>query len=243
MKVLVLAAGYATRLYPLTKDFPKPLLPIKGRPIIDYIIEKIGKIKDANEIMVITNSKFFPLFKSWAYKKSGPQRLRVIDDQTKQYEDRRGAIGDMYFAIQKMKIKEDLLVVGGDNLFDGQVKEFVSFARKKKKPVIGIFDIGKKSEATKYGVVTLDASRRLVGFSEKPKNPDSSLVAMCLYYFPKASLSLMREYYTLKSQKRDATGFYIDWLRTRETVYGFVFSGRWYDIGDHHFYREANKKF
>ena len=88
------------------------------------------------------------------------------------------------------------MVVGGDNLFDGQLKDFVSFARKKKKPVIGIFDIGKKSEATKYGVVTLDSSRRLVGFSEKPKKPNSSLVAMCLYYFPKASLSLMREYYT-----------------------------------------------
>lgn len=244
MKALILAAGYATRLYPLTKEYPKPLLAIAGRPIIDYIIDKLAMIRDVDEIIVVTNSKFIAKFRKWSKSIRCGKRLSLVDDLTRSHSDRRGAIGDMHFAIGKKRLKSDLLVIGGDNLFDGGLEDFLSFAGgKRPSPVIGAYDIKSRSKATKYGVIKVGASGRVVAFQEKPASPRSSLVAMCLYYFPKAKLDLVKEYFDSRRGKSDATGFYIDWLRRREKVYAFVFRGRWYDIGQHKFYQEANRKF
>ncbi len=110
-------------------------------------------------------------------------------------------------------------------------------------PVIGVYDIKNKAEASRYGVLGMDKNNIVVDFAEKPKNPKSALIAMCLYYFAKEKLGLIKEYLDEQASKRDATGFYIDWLRKKEKVYGFVFAGRWYDIGDYKFYQEANKTF
>ena len=258
-----MAAGYATRLYPLTKDYPKPLLKLGTKPIIDYIIEKLNIIDEVDEIIVITNSRFFPHFKIWSKKVKVNKKLSLVDDLTKTLSDKRGAIGDMDFAIKKKHIKEDLVVIGGDNLFDDNLKGFLSFAKEKTgKPVIGAYNIRNKIHAKKYGVLKLDKENKVIDFREKPNVPKSTLVAMCLYYFPKERLSLVKEYLnpvrntkSLRSKSRicngvnkvnkqcDATGLYIDWLRRRIPVYGFVFNGRWYDIGDHKFYNEAKKAF
>lgn len=244
MRVLILAAGYATRLYPLTKEYPKPLLEVKGRPIIDYILDKIYSVKEIDEIVVITNSKFISKFRKWRNTLRSARRIVLVDDLTKGLNDRRGAIGDMNFAITKRRIRDDLLVIGGDNLFNYDLNRFFSFAKKAGgNPVIGVYDIKDKAEAKKYGIVRLDKKRRLVDFEEKPSRPKSTLAAMCLYYFPKDKLRLLKEYITIHKQGQDATGFYIDWLRKETPVYGFVFGGNWYDIGDFKFYNKAKSGF
>lgn len=244
MKALILAAGYATRLYPLTKEYPKPLLEVGSRPIIDYIVEKLSALEDINEIIIITNSKFFSKFKTWRKELKSNKRITLIDDLTKSYTDRLGAIGDTQFAINKKRIKDDLLVIGGDNIFEGDLRDFISFVRiNNSHPIIGVTNIKNKAGASKYGVLKLDDRKRIIDFQEKPRIPKSSLVAMCLYYFPKAKLNLVKEYLDTKTNKYDATGFYVDWLRKKVAVYGFVFEGRWYDIGDRKFYREARKRF
>ena len=244
MKALILAAGYATRLYPLTKEYPKPLLEVEKRPIIDYIFDKLSAVAQIDEIIVVTNSKFVYQFKEWAAQKKSRQVISVVDDLTTSNEDRLGAIGDINFAVEHVKIDEDLLVVGGDNLFDGDLNGLLVFAKNNAPhPVIGVYDIQDVSHASRYGVVHLNDNSKVIDFREKPSNPESSLVAMCLYFFPKERLGLIGEYLASKAQKRDATGFYIDWLRNRVPVFAYTFHGRWYDIGDHKFYNEANKQF
>jgi len=244
MKALILAAGYATRLYPLTKEYPKPLLEVGDRPIIDYIVDKLVVVDDIDEIIVVTNDKFISVFKKWSQGLNLPKRLSLVNDLTKSHADRLGAIGDMEFVIRKKKVKDDLLVVGGDNLFQGELADFLSFARDRRPhPVIGAYDIRDKEQAAKYGVIKADRQGRIVDFQEKPASPKSTLVAMCLYYFPKEKLGLVEEYLGAKTQKYDATGFYIDWLRQQERVYVFTFGGLWYDIGHHDFYNKAKETF
>ncbi len=242
MKALILAAGYATRLYPLTKEYPKPLLKVGKRPIINYIIDKLEALDEIDEIFVVTNSKFMPQFEKWRVRLRSKKQISLIDDLTKSLSDRRGAIGDMNFAINKKRLKDDLLVMGADNLFNCNLKEFLSFVKGNASPVIGAYNIKDTRQAKKYGVIKLNKENKLVDFKEKPKNPKSTLIAMCLYYFPKEKLRLIKEYVNGKTYKCDATGFYIDWLRKRVPVYGFVFDGFWYDIGDHKVYREAKQR-
>lgn len=244
MKALILAAGYAVRLYPLTKKYPKPLLPVAGRPIIDYVIDKLDAIADLDEIIVVTNSKFISVFKKWLAAQKRKKRISLVNDLTRSPRTRRGAIGDIDFVIKRKRIKEDLLVIGGDNLFDAGLKKFIFFANSRKaSPVIGLYKLKNKSQASKYGVARLDRSGRVIDFSEKPKKPNSALVAMCLYYFPKKKLGRIKDYIDDYTHQRDATGFYIDWLRKKDPVYGFVFKGSWYDIGHHNFYEQAKRKF
>lgn len=244
MKALILAAGYATRLYPLTKEFPKPLLTIEQRPIIDYIIDKLERVNQIDEIIVITNSKFYWRFSKWRTKIKTQKHISLIDDLTKDHASKRGAIGDMDFAIDKKRIKDDLLVIGGDNLFDGDINDLLAFAKtKKNNPVIGAFDIEDTVKAKEYGVIKMDKENRIIDFQEKPLKPKSTLVAMCLYYFPKERLTLIKEYLNTEAKKSDTLGLYIDWLRKKLEVFGFVFCGRWYDIGHHKFYNEAKEAF
>jgi len=243
MKALILAAGYATRLYPLTKEYPKPLLKVGQRPIINYIIDKFQALDDIDEILVVTNSKFMPQFQRWRELLKSRKRISLVDDLTKSHSDRRGAIGDINFVINEKHLKDDLLVIGGDNLFNADLKEFLSFVKGNPSPVIGAYNIRDISQAKNYGVIKLGAKFKLIDFKEKPKNPESRLIAMCLYYFPKGKLRLIKEYLDSKTDKHDAMGFYIDWLRKKVAVYGFRFAGFWYDIGDPKSYQEAKEKF
>ncbi len=242
MKALILAAGYATRLYPLTKEYPKPLLEVGQRPIIDYIVDKLDALDGINEIIVVTNSKFMPKFKRWLSRQHTKKQISLVDDLTKSLRDKRGAIGDINFAVNKKRLKDDLIVMGGDNLFNASLKEFSSFINGNPNPVIGAYNIKNKAAAKKYGVVKLGANSRIVDFKEKPDRPKSTLIAMCLYYFPKEKLKLIKEYWDTKTNKHDATGFYIDWLRKKVPVYGFVFGGFWYDIGDRKVFQEAKQR-
>jgi len=244
MKALILAAGYATRLYPLTKEYPKPLLEVKGRPIINYIVDKLKNISAIDEIYVVTNSKFIRLFHRWAKMKKLSKKITLIDDLTKSNRDRLGAIGDINFVIDKQRIKEDLLVIGGDNLFSEALKGFLDFSKKNIPAAsIGLFKLRQKKDASRYGVAGLNKQKKVISFFEKPKHPQSSLVAMCLYYIPKDYLSLIKEYIGGKDKQADTTGGYINWLKDRADVYGYIFGGLWFDIGDYKYLNAAKEKF
>ena len=244
MKVLILAAGYATRLYPLTKDYPKPLLEVKGKPIINYLIEQIGIIPAIDEIFVVTNSKFIPIFRKWAKSIKSKQKITLVCDQTKNNRDRLGAIGDLNFVVLKKKIRQDLLVIGGDNLFNGSLAKFINFSRQHVSAAsLGLFRLKQKKDASRYGVVVLNAQDKVTGFWEKPKAPKSNLVAMCLYYIPKDCLGLSRDYLQEMKNKVDATGSYIAWLKNKIAIYGYVFGGAWFDIGDYKYLNAAKNNF
>lgn len=244
MKALILAAGYGIRLYPLTKQYPKPLLEAGKKPIINYIIDKIELLTEIDEIVVVTNSKFAALFEKWAAGLKTSKIISIVDDLTTTVENRRGAIGDIKFSVDEKHIEDDLLVIGADNLFDDDLKGFLSFAGKNKLyHLIGAYDIADIRQADKYGVISVDKENKIIDFEEKPKFPKSTLVAMCLYFFPKDKLKFIDEYLKSKANKFDATGFYIDWLRKRDSVYAFKFGGRWYDIGDHGVYNKIKEGF
>ena len=243
MKALILAAGYATRLYPLTKKYPKPLLEVKGRPIINYIIDKLELVGDIDEIYIVTNSKFISIFRKWAKNIKSPKKITLVNDRTKSNQDRLGAIGDINFVIKQKKLKQDLLVVGGDNLFSGSLPEFLAACRKNISSAgIGVYRLKRKKDASRYGVVRLNKLNKVISFQEKPKHPDSNLVAMCLYYVAKDYLYLISAYLQDKKVKTDATGSYIAWLKDKADVYGHIFKGSWFDIGDYKYLNAAKKE-
>ncbi|KPK96761.1 MAG: hypothetical protein AMJ95_12400 [Omnitrophica WOR_2 bacterium SM23_72] len=245
MKALILAAGYATRLYPLTKYYPKSLLTVKQRAIIDYIIDKLQVLDAVDEIIIVTNSKFISQFRKWLNSRIIGKRISLIDDLTKDNASRLGAIGDMDFVIRKKDLRDDLLVIGGDNLFEDELHGFLRFVEThKNNPVIGVHQLKDKAHASKYGVLKIDKKNKVIDFQEKPPRPQSRLVAMCLYCFPKGKLGLVRKYMRIKTRKKaDAVGSYINWLSRKVDTFAYVFHGRWYDIGDHKFYAAAKDDF
>ncbi|MBF0533132.1 MAG: nucleotidyltransferase family protein [Candidatus Omnitrophica bacterium] len=244
MKVLILAAGYGTRLYPIIKDTPKALLEINGRPLTNYILDRFNGIADVNEVIIVTNNKFYQHFLQWRDGQKGlPYRITVVNDLTQTPEDRLGSIGDIDFAIRAARLDEDIVVVGGDNLFDFNIREYLAFAGQQREAVtIGLYDIGSLKDAVKFGVVGTDKNNKIISFQEKPAEPKSTLIAMCFYYFPKATLGFVADYLA-QVKKSDTAGDYIRWLREKKEVYGFKFSGQWYDIGSVEAFYEAQKAF
>ncbi len=222
MTVLILAAGYATRLYPLTLNKPKPLLEVGGKTILEHIFERIGRLGRVNRCFIVTNQKFFGNFKEWAERHEFKAPIEVINDETTTNENRLGAIRDIEFVIKKKNIDDGLLVIGGDNLFNGDIKDM--------------------QKAKIYGVAKVDSFGKVVDFKEKPAVPESTLIATCVYYFPKEKLKLIPEYISL-GKGQDAPGNYIKWLSEKGEMYGFVFKEAWYDIGDIKSLKEANKKY
>ncbi|MFC1592680.1 nucleotidyltransferase family protein [Candidatus Omnitrophota bacterium] len=241
MKALILAAGYATRLYPITNHKPKSLLTIKGKPIIEYIINKILQIKTLDEILIITNHHYIKEFERWLRDYPCILPIRLIDDGSISVQDKLGSIGDMAFAIKEKQIKDDLLVVGGDNLFSFTLNKFVDFATSGKNSVfIGAYNLNGKMQANKFGVLKLNEQGQVIDFQEKPSSGNgSSLVSMCLYLFPSEKIPLIYEYLNHKDN-HDQAGNYISWLSKRDSVYGYTFNdGSWLDIGDIDAYTEA----
>ncbi len=242
MKAILLAAGYATRLYPLTLNFPKALLPINCVPVINIIIRKLEIIADIDEIIIVTNKKFFMDFKNWQKEYRFKKKITIINDNTTSDEDKLGAVADLAFVIKKKRLSEDIIVVGADNLFDSKLGNFIKFCRSTRRICVGAFDFKKRSEVDKYGVVKLDKNKKIIDFKEKPRQPKSTLVAMCLYFFPKEKLGFI-DRYLQSNKKTDAVGHYISWLIRKGEAYGYKFIGEWFDIGDKQQYFKANKTF
>jgi glucose-1-phosphate thymidylyltransferase len=243
---VVLAAGYATRLYPLTLNIPKPLLHItRDKTVIDFIVAELEKIAGVKEIIVVTNHKFAGDFKVWAKKRRSKLSISVLDDGTHCNEDRLGAVGDISYAVKKKKIDSDFLVFAGDNLFDQGVGRFYEFATSRRPHAsIGLFDIGSKKDACRFGVVTVDRRGKILSFEEKPAKPKSTLVATCLYFFPQETLKLLERYVSDQETSKDAPGNYIRWLLGATGVYGFTLKkGHWHDIGHFDSYKEVVSQF
>jgi glucose-1-phosphate thymidylyltransferase len=243
MKALILAAGYGTRLATVIKDTPKPLIPVGNRPLVDYVVDKLQAIKSLTEIVVVTNNKFTTHFQQWADSRKGGLPIRVVNDGTNFPEERLGSVGDIRFVWQRESSLEDWLIIGGDNLFDQDMSVFMDFATLKTPAVsIGVFDIKDIAAATKFGVVALGKDQKVTSFQEKPKMPLASTIAMCVYYFPKQTIAYLEEYLS-QSNAVDAAGSYIQWLSEKKNVYGFQFSGKWYDIGSIESLEEARARF
>jgi glucose-1-phosphate thymidylyltransferase len=242
MDALILGAGYATRLYPLTQDRPKPLLPIGGVPILERICGQLGQTGTIGAIHVVTNHRFADHYEQWLRdyraRRRTPSDIRIHDDRTTTPENRLGAIGDIQFVLEAAPITGDLLVIAGDNLIGGSLSPFLAAAASQGTSV-GLKDLRSKNLVSLYGVVERGADGRILGFEEKPAQPKSTLIAIGLYYFPKASLPLIRKYLDLGNSK-DAPGYYLQWLHRETPVFGHVIEGEWYDIGDLESYRTAD---
>lgn len=244
MTVVILAAGYATRLYPLTLNTPKCLLPVAGKPMLDWIGEKLKPIESIGETVIVTNAKFFDKLNDWKKKAHWPGPLRVLNDGTSSNETRLGAIGDLRLAIRQCRLDTDLLVLASDNLFKEGLENFTHFYKTKKDAIcVGLHDIGDRQLASgRFGVVEVDQSWEVKGIEEKPLSPKTSFIGMGVYAFPKSSLPLVDEYLAHPHAK-DAPGFYLQWLVGRFKIFGFLFSGMWYDIGNLQALKEADRAF
>ena len=233
MKALILAAGYATRLRPLTDDLPKQLLPVGGRPIVDWILDNI-RAGGIDDVHLVTNARFAPLFAGWAERNG----VTVHDDGTSTNETRLGAIGDIRF----VGLDDDVLVIAGDNLFDYPLSDFVDFWRSKDgASAVAVHDVGDRELAKQYGIVEVDADGRIVACVEKPDDPPSTLAATATYLYTRAHLRLI-ETYLAEGNNPDPPGNFVVWLHTREPVYAYEFAGGWYDIGDRDQLLEADNR-
>jgi glucose-1-phosphate thymidylyltransferase len=238
MKGLVLAAGYATRLYPLTLDKPKALLEVGGRPMLDHVLERLEAM-GVDETIVVTNAKFTPHFEEWAEGKEG---VTVVNDGTTSNDDRLGAIGDIGFVLEQLGVDDDLVVIAGDNLFSEDVSGFATFGRKVDAPVLAVHDVGDRSRMHEYNQVELDVEDRITFFEEKPSDPRTTLAGVALYYYPRAALPLVRQY-LVDGNNPDQPGRLVQWLYPRTPVYAWRLPGIWYDIGSAETLEEADHIF
>jgi glucose-1-phosphate thymidylyltransferase len=242
MKVLILAAGYATRLYPLTLTQPKPLLAVAGKPMIDYVLDNIAPIGGIDRVYVVTNEKFAGHFQRWSEGYRGAEsklEFTIVNDHSTDDSNKLGAIGDMHLVLKQEKVDDDLIVVAGDNLFSQSLEDFGAVCREKKAPVLAIYDVGSLEEIKKYNSISLDATGKITFFEEKPKAPTSTLTGIALYYYPKSVLPLIHQYMAEKNNP-DQPGRLVQWMYQRTPVYTWRVPGIWFDIGSKESLEEAN---
>lgn len=246
MKLLVLAAGYATRLRPLTDHQAKPLLPVRGRPMLDHVLDRFYGAADVNEVFIVTNSRFAPDFADWAQRATADARypawqLRVFDDGTKSNEDRLGAIGDILFVLSESQSDDDLIVVAGDNLFTAPQRDFVEAAQRHG-VLVGVYDVGDLAAVQSYSNIGISEDKRITFFEEKPAAPKSTLAAIALYHYPRWAIPLIKQYIA-EGNSPDQPGRLIQWLYSRVPCYAYPIAGRWLDIGTRESYEEAQNLF
>ena len=245
MDVIILAAGYATRLYPLTLDRAKPLLEVAGKPIIEWGLDTLANVPGLGTIYIVTNDKFADDFQAWADRYQHRQsqlEFKVINDGSKSDDDKLGAIGDINFVVTGENLTEnDLLIVAGDNLFSESLAGFVEYA-KKTEATVAVYDVGDLEKIKKYGNITIDSRGVITHFEEKPEKPQSTLAAIALYYYSCEIVSLVTMYLAAGNNP-DQPGRFVQWLYTRKPVKTFQIKGKWLDIGSKETLEGANKAF
>jgi len=243
MNALILAAGYATRLYPLTLNKAKPLLVVGGRPIIEWVVDNLADVPDLETIYVVTNDKFAADFQAWSerYQDQHPEfKFKIINDGSKSDEDKLGAIGDINFVITRENLTQSsLLIVAGDNLFTESLTDFVVCARETE-ATVAVYDVGDAEAIKKYGNIAVDADGIITRFEEKPANPQGTLAAIALYYYSPAVLSLLATYLAAGNNP-DQPGRFVQWLYTRKPVETFQIKGNWLDIGSKETLEDADR--
>ncbi len=242
MKFLILAAGYATRLYPLTKNTPKPLLEVAGKSILERLLDKISVIDKIDHVYVVTNSRFSQAFEEWVGQYEYSKPLTVIDDGTTSNDNRLGAIGDIQYVIDQVDLLDDLMILAGDNLFDFDLRDFEQFFQEKNADVITAYEISDINLQRRVGIVELDPSARVLSFEEKPQEPKSSFGVPALYIYKQETLPLIKQYLD-EGNNPDAPGHFIPWLIKHKPVFAFQFAGGWHDIGTLESYQEAQLVF
>jgi glucose-1-phosphate thymidylyltransferase len=245
MKILILAAGYATRLYPLTLTRPKPLLDVAGKPMIEHVLDNIAPIPGIDRVYVVTNAKFAEQFQKWAdhYRATKAKlNFTIINDGSTDDTNKLGAIGDLHLVLTREKVDDDLIVVAGDNLFSQSVEAFGEYCRKKNAPVLAVYDVGNLEEIKKYNAITMDGDGRITFFEEKPKQPQSTVTGIALYFYPKSSLPLIQQYIA-EGNNPDQPGRLVQWMYQRTPFYTWRVPGIWFDIGSKETLDEANRIF
>ena len=233
MNALILAAGYATRLYPLTLNKAKPLLVVGGKPIIEWVVDNLAGVPDLETIYVVTNDKFAGDFQAWSerYQARHPEfKFKIINDGSKSDDDKLGAIGDINFVVTRQNLTQSsLLIVAGDNLLTESLADFVARARGTE-ATVAVYDVGDAEAIKKYGNITVDADEIITRFEEKPEKPQGTLAAVAVYYYSPAVLSLLTTYLAAGNNP-DQPGRFVQWLYARKSVKTFQIKGKWLDIG------------
>ena len=240
MKCLILAAGYATRLYPLTENFPKPLLSVGDKTILDWLVDDIDTAGVVDEYVVISNHKYARHFEKWAQKKQ--QKITVLDDGTDNNETRLGAVKDIQFAIDKLNIDDDMLVIAGDNVLDFSMTKFIEYSREKQSSCIMRYYEPDEKKLLKSGVVTVDESDKILNMTEKSSTPATHWCCPPFYYYTKNDAKLVQKGID-SGCGTDAPGSYIAWLCKQSTVYAMEMSGKRYDIGNLESYKKVKAEY
>ncbi len=230
MIVMLLVAGYATRLYPLTRDVPKALLPIGGRPMLDFIADQIDAVDGISKIVVVSNAKYADTFRDWAATRTQGAPVTVLDDGTVENGHRLGAVGDIAFGIERENIDEDLLVIAGDNLFTFRLADAVAFFRERYEDTVLVGHLPAGEDARRFAVVQLDEDNRVIGMVEKPEHPVGDIIAYAVYFYRQDTLPLIRQYLD-EGNNPDAPGYFPSWLHQRKPVRAYLFDGVCIDIG------------
>ena len=240
MKCLILAAGYATRLYPLTENFPKPLLKVGDKTILDWLVDDIYTAGLVDEYVVISNHKFAAHFEAWAKTKT--QKITVVDDGTESNETRLGAVKDIQFAIDRLQLADDMLVIAGDNVLDFSLTAFMAYAKKKNTSCILRYYEPEHKKLLKSGVVTVDRDDRVLCMTEKSPTPATHWCCPPFYYYTRQDAALVAK--GIESGcGTDAPGSYIAWLCSRTTVHAMEMPGKRYDIGDPESYEQVKRDY
>ena len=233
MKCIILAAGYATRLYPLTENFPKPLLKVGDKTILDWLVDDISSSGAVDGFVVVSNHRFSHIFQEWA-----PDGVTVVDDGTSTNETRLGAVCDIKFAIDSLSIDDDLLVIAGDNVLDFSLTKFIEYARSKGTSCIMRYYEPDDRRLRKSGIVEVDGDDRIVSMEEKPSNPKSHWCCPPFYFYKREDAGLVAEAIA-GGCGTDAPGSFIAWLSSKVPVHAMEMPGSRYDIGNLDSYREV----
>lgn len=240
MKCLILAAGYATRLYPLTENFPKPLLMVGEKSILDWLLDDLVENTEIDEYIVISNHKYAHHFEEWSKKKN--YKVTVVDDGTSTNETRLGAVRDIQFAIEQLNLDDDMLVMAGDNVLDFSLSKFVEFAREKGTSCVMCHEENELAKQQKTAIITVDENGLITSYEEKPKDPKGNLAVPPFYYYKVADAKRIRE--ALESGcNADAPGSFAAWLSKRMNMHAYVMPGKRYDIGDVKSYEYVKRLF
>jgi len=245
MKLIILAAGYATRLYPLTLNQPKPLLSVAGKPMLEHVLDNVRTIEAIDHAYVVTNQKFTSQFQKWSEGYQRPNlnfAFTIVNDHSTDDTNKLGAIGDLHLVLTTYKLDDDIIVVGGDNLFSNDLREFGEYCQKQNAPVTGVYDVGDLEQIKKYNAIEIDENDRITYFEEKPKEPKSTLTGIALYYYPKPVLPLIGQYIA-EGNNPDQPGRLVQWLYPRVPFYVWKVPGIWFDVGSIETLEEANRVF
>lgn len=240
MKCLILAAGYATRLYPLTENFPKPLLTVGDKTILDWLLDDIDASGEIDEYIVISNHKYAQHFEKWAKEK--PYKITVVDDGTVSNETRLGAVKDVQFAIEKLSVDSDMLVIAGDNVLDFSLTKFIDYAKQKNTSCIMRYYEPDSEKLKKCGVVTIDENDLILGMTEKSPSPATHWCCPPFYYYTKEDSRRIADGIAAGCGT-DAPGSYIAWLCTQTPVHAMEMPGKRYDIGNLESYEKVQKEY